>query len=700
MINFHNKFKIVALVLALSGFLPQCLGISNLLYAENIESAKHKEKDVKQEEALEVKSPAKRFEQILEEIKAVSEGIKSRGKIIESEKIALQQRKQELLNLDEAIREEFKKTEKFLKDKPISGKFLKRHKDFVKDYEERFRKLLRYIDYFIEGKDVIKKAQGLIKFLEENKPVKPEMEFRPEKLPLRSLPVKDLPIEEGKEGSRRQNRAIKGNFAEPDSGYLKETLEVQFTPEIESLAAELDHNPVKIYEYVRNNFDYEPYYGSLKGAQQTLFEGAGNDFDLASLLIALLRVSGIHARYVRGEVIIPIERAMKWLRCVKERELVGRILATNGIPGVYIQSGGKIVAVMIDHIWVEAYVDYIPSRGAVHKKGDTWISLDPSFKEYTYVQGIDVSQDVIFDEDEYLDTLRMESPLDFYLSQIQEYFEENYPDTTFFAGVNGAVVKREYLGLLPATLPYQVENRETFIEIPDTDRHLVEFIFRNQFGEVTLSYNAKTPEIAGDGIALFFKPATPYDEQLIEEYGGLYNVPAYLLTLKPSLRIGGSEVAEGDDIGFGENCAFSLKFHNPSGFTDYADHHMIAGGWYGITLNLQKIPGDVMTQVSDTLIPILEKMDLSDTLAPVVIEPEWAELCLHEFGLGYFSMLDASEEIFSGFLDIVLTRYISECLTAFNVSVGYLYGMPYKVDQTGVLMDAGKVILNPFSRDG
>ena len=73
---------------------------------------------------------------------------------------------------------------------------------------------------------------------------------------------------------------------------------------------------------------------------------------------------------------------------------------------------------------------------------------------------------------------------------------------------------------------------------------------------------------------------------------------------------------------------------------------------------------------------------------------------MNQFDLGYFSMLDASEEIFTGFLDIVLTKYISECLTAFNVSVEYLYGMPYKVDQTGVLMDAAKVILNPFRRDG
>lgn len=30
-----------------------------------------------------------------------------------------------------------------------------------------------------------------------------------------------------------------------------------------------------------------------------------------------------------------------------------------------MQAGGKIVYVDIEHIWVKAFVDYIPSRGAV-----------------------------------------------------------------------------------------------------------------------------------------------------------------------------------------------------------------------------------------------------------------------------------------------------------------------------------------------
>lgn len=37
---------------------------------------------------------------------------------------------------------------------------------------------------------------------------------------------------------------------------LAETIEVQFTPEIKAKAQELGNNPVKIYEWVRNNIEF------------------------------------------------------------------------------------------------------------------------------------------------------------------------------------------------------------------------------------------------------------------------------------------------------------------------------------------------------------------------------------------------------------------------------------------------------------
>ena len=55
-----------------------------------------------------------------------------------------------------------------------------------------------------------------------------------------------------------------------------------------------------IFNWVRDNIDYEFYYNTQKGAVGTLNSGGGNCVDTAHLLIALERAVGIPARYVHG----------------------------------------------------------------------------------------------------------------------------------------------------------------------------------------------------------------------------------------------------------------------------------------------------------------------------------------------------------------------------------------------------------------
>ena len=55
-----------------------------------------------------------------------------------------------------------------------------------------------------------------------------------------------------------------------------------------------------IFNWVRDNINYEFYYNTLKGATGTLNSGGGNCVDTAHLLIALERAAGIPARYVHG----------------------------------------------------------------------------------------------------------------------------------------------------------------------------------------------------------------------------------------------------------------------------------------------------------------------------------------------------------------------------------------------------------------
>ena len=136
----------------------------------------------------------------------------------------------------------------------------------------------------------------------------------------------------------------------PSSSDLVETPEIQFTPEIRAKAQELGYKPVKIYEWIKNNIDYQPYYGSFKGAQQTLLEGAGNDFDQASLLIAMLRVSQIEARYAYGTIEVAVEKVMNWVGGATDPRMAGAILASKGIPAKLIIVGGVPKYFQLEHV--------------------------------------------------------------------------------------------------------------------------------------------------------------------------------------------------------------------------------------------------------------------------------------------------------------------------------------------------------------
>ncbi|MEA2493528.1 MAG: hypothetical protein QOJ29_1439, partial [Thermoleophilaceae bacterium] len=171
----------------------------------------------------------------------------------------------------------------------------------------------------------------------------------------------------------------------PEQEDLAATPETKATPAIQDLAGRLDHDPVKIYEYVRNEIRYETYYGLRKGADQTLAEKSGSDADQAALLIALLRESGVHARFVQGVTQLPIDTAANWLgvdvQSGERIESVPQILTSSGIPTTQIRANGQLTKIRFDHFWVEAYVSTQTYRGIDEQIGKKqWLPLDASIK--------------------------------------------------------------------------------------------------------------------------------------------------------------------------------------------------------------------------------------------------------------------------------------------------------------------------------
>lgn len=178
----------------------------------------------------------------------------------------------------------------------------------------------------------------------------------------------------------------------------------EITPEILELARGLHYDPLKIFEYVYNYIEFEPYYGSKKGAHLTLLEGSGNDFDQCSLLVALLRASGKNPTYQYGACDFSYGELTLWMGLSVDpyghltdaqftaefpgtaATLVNRKLK-QGIEwffdcGYYITdpyvSGGEVYF-SVPHVWVELDAD-----GDVRK-------MSPSFKPHDTFAGIDLN---------------------------------------------------------------------------------------------------------------------------------------------------------------------------------------------------------------------------------------------------------------------------------------------------------------------
>ncbi|MEW6218508.1 MAG: DUF6531 domain-containing protein, partial [Thermodesulfobacteriota bacterium] len=368
---------------------------------------------------------------------------------------------------------------------------------------------------------------------------------------------------------------------EADLGQDQE--EVRQTPEIRELAAKLDYSPRKIYQYIYENIEFEPYYGSLKGAQGTLISGAGGATDQASLLIALLRASDIPARYVRGVITVRDEnpagangRGPRWLGA-KGYNGAQAILASGLNPAaeVIVNQTQQAVGIELAHVWVEACVPYGHYRGAqIDDSGHRWLPLDPSFKNKTYQPGI--AHNTNFDYTTYLaerqngpDSLPHEAYAQQVLANIRTRTSDPKPDATLQDVPYKGTITPQQLDVLPSSLPYEVKDFTKWEEenptsgseaasLPPRHRYQFRVTIRNGDNDFLLERTLPMPDTVLRRITLSFKGATPADQTVLDAWEGCpYELwDAWLDPICPSLS--GINVlpvvkVEGVEIGVGRS---------------------------------------------------------------------------------------------------------------------------------------------------
>ncbi|HBG05564.1 MAG: hypothetical protein A2075_07590 [Geobacteraceae bacterium GWC2_58_44] len=286
--------------------------------------------------------------------------------------------------------------------------------------------------------------------------------------------------------------------------------------DIKLLAKQLGYSAARIFEYVANEIQFEPYYGSLKGATGTLVAKAGNATDQASLLIALLRASNIPARYVKGTVNSANEdRLLRWLG-VKTQTAAAEVLREGGIPQYFNSSTGTL---QFTHVWVEACVPYAHYRGAkVDNAGHRWIPLDPSFKDKSYQDGIRIN--VNFDYGTYMATRSNTLPFEAYEQQVESTVKSISPNNVLEDVPYKGVLLQKRVDILPASPPYEIVNFQAWeggitsdtAEVPGSHQVTFEVNVKNGGGHWLTGWTFFLPGRAMTRITLKYTGLTQTDK--------------------------------------------------------------------------------------------------------------------------------------------------------------------------------------------
>ncbi len=403
-------------------------------------------------------------------------------------------------------------------------------------------------------------------------------------------------------------------------------------------------------------------------------------------------------------------------------------ISSGGTPVKGIASGGKITAIRMEHVWVEAFIDYIPSRGARHKtgQGDTWIRLDASYKQYAYSQPMDIKSAVSFDSQAFIDQIRstatinetegyvtnlnalfIQQTMDDYRTRVDNYLAQNHPNATV-GDVLGKkeIVKQEFPYLL-GTLPYRdIVAGLKVPEIPDTLRHKITFkvfkdLYDSDFG-TPINVTKSLPDIAGKKITLSYAPATVQDEAVIDSFlpkphaDGTpiqiselpSSLPAYLITVKPELKMDGMTIATGTPVSLGSRETFVLTFSGPNTQPDVMTNDIEAGQYSAIAVAPGKIAGEHMLALKSKLDSTITKIQAQNTSS--LNRDDLIGDMLFAAALTYFAELDLMQTLQSRVSRVAWNWLPSESIFSFTIQSTTLFGVPLSVSTKGLTMDVDR----------
>ena len=674
---------------------------------------------------------------------------KDEGKDAEKEMSEMEELRGSFEEADAKMMAEFKEQEAFIKSKNLDPIIMERHKKMVQHYKSQRNKLRDEVDVSIKehGKGFFSRMAGKIKSAFSDEKTQeliksPFKNINTEKFNRYQQPfdVNNLPNRRLQADPNNKPKIFKEQFSslqpiatvaalgdfdysklkEADNPlYLEESDEIMLSDKIKAKAEELEYDPVKISNWVRNNIEWLPTWGAIQNAELTLSARRGNAMDIASLTISLLRASKIPARYVHGTINVPAEKFKNWAGGFETIQAAAGYAADGGIPLGAIIIGGKIDSIQMEHVWVEAASDYYPSRGANNFVADAWVEMDTSFKQYAFKKSKDLDKITGLDLETTVNTFAnsgsvnqsenwvsginqkiLQDAIEEYRSSYSNYIDGNFTNPTSSDVIGGRQSIIKYQPVLPSSLPNEIVVTGTrYDKLPSSLQQRITIGYADPvYGAINGSNQVTFPfsKLNNEKVTFSFRPSTQADQDILAALIPENNttnpsstLPANLISVTPELKVNESVVSSGEVVSLGtEIDVYSIVSLVGRGSQPKQIHRTPAGAYLSINVISGSVSPDKLQELQKKIEDAQEAMSSDDLSQWNILTREriLGDL-LFAGSLNYFSQLSAFSRGLGLNSDVHYNLLSGEGVFGYEPNVSYLFGAANKIEYGGIHLD-------------
>lgn len=444
-------------------------------------------------------------------------------------------------------------------------------------------------------------------------------------------------------------------------------IETSLTSEIASAIDKLG-DPVKVYEYLYNAINTEFYFGSRKGAIGTYEQHGGNDIDQASLLIASLRYLGYNADYISAFVELTPQQAMD-ITGTSNVDIAYNVLGIQVTPEIKTlkatyDDSNTISSITIEHTWVTAE---LPSKFINGDDSEELVKvqLDTSFKPLYRSNISNALSNTLGEENADKLSEYIVSGNSACIDTIIDDLDQKYDGKEF----NEIFHMKELLefSVIPVSKNKIVStNTVEGSEYLDGRRDQILFNIGGKNAAVLSSADAYGKEIVVE-----YDFDSNYD--LFEEI--LDDVPETIFDITPFhtkcglgvqayIKLDGKVIGEGESVPIGTEQEMTISVYTDGKINQLKTTNMLAGSMYAVTLDTQNIANDDINKSIQAM-----SEEISDKTFQETYNAEYLGSYLSAIGKLYMSEADTMKTMYADEYNIHTERFLSVCVTAFNLDI-------------------------------